>query len=120
MKYIDEVKAAVREYLKENASEAWENGITHQDADEIADILWNEDSVTGNASGSYTFSRHRAMENVMSDMDTVVDALQDFGVEDGEIAKHFIQEDWEWFDVTARCYVLNQAICEVIEESKEA
>ena len=35
-----------------------------------------------------------------------------------DIGKHFISQDWEWFDVTIRCYLLGQAIAEVLEEMR--
>ena len=95
----------------------------YNDIDDIRtglyDDLWIDDSVTGNASGSYTFNREEAKENVLADMDTVIEALKEFCIEAETIAEKFLAEDWEYFDVTARCYVLGAAIDEALEEREE-
>ena len=120
MKYIESVKQAVNEYLADN--EYFINMADFQDADDFSewlnDRLWTEDSVTGNASGSYFCNSYRAKEAVLEDMDTVREALQEFGTPAEEIGERFLNEDWEWLDVTARCYVLGQAISEYIEENE--
>ena len=76
----------------------------------LNDELWTCDSVTGNASGSYTFNAYKAKEFVFSDQDTVSESLREFCVDAETIAEKFLNQDWEYFDVTARCYVLGQAI----------
>ena len=76
----------------------------------LNDELWTCDRVTGNASGSYTFSRCEAKEFVFADPDTVSEALREFCVDAETIAEKFLSQNWEYFDVTARCYVLGQAI----------
>ena len=89
--------------------------------EELNDLLWTDDSVTGNGSGSYTFDRAKAQEYVMADIETVQEALREFCVEADTIAKKFLESDWEYFDVTARCYVLSMGISEVLDEiEKEA
>lgn len=72
--------------------------------------------MTGNASGSYTFNSYRAMECVTADMDTVADALREFCVDAAEIGERFIRGDWEYFDVTTRCYLLGSAISSALDE----
>lgn len=91
-----------------------------QDIEEhLNDNLWIDDSITGNGSGSYTFNREEAKEKVLADIDTVREALEEFGTDAETIAEKFLDEDWEYFDVTARCYVLGQAIGEVLDEIEE-
>lgn len=122
--YLNQVKADVERWIEENEDFTFdiENG-NFTDVDDIRehlnDTLWAEDSVTGNASGSYTFNRAEAKDYVMNDYETVVEALKEFGTPAEEIAKRFLAEDFEYFDVTARCYVLGQAIEEVLEEIEE-
>lgn len=87
--------------------------------DELNDDLWIDDSVTGNASGSYTCNSSEAKEYVIANMEDCIEALREFCVESEEIAKHFLNEDWEWFDVTIRCYLLGQAICEAMDKLEE-
>lgn len=81
----------------------------------LNDELWTCDSVTGNASGSYTFNAYKAKEYVFSDPDTVSEALKEFCVEAETIADKFLTQDWEYFDVTTRCYVLGQAIEDALD-----
>lgn len=81
----------------------------------LNDELWTCDSVTGNGSGSYTFNAYKAMEYVFADPDTVTESLEEFCVEAKTIADKFLSQDWEYFDVTARCYVLRQAIEDALD-----
>lgn len=122
--YFEAVKAAVEQWIEDNMD--LEHGIEcgqFEDLDDIEiylnDTLWTEDSVTGNASGSYTFNRAEAKEFVLADIDTVREALEEFGTDAGTIAEKFLAEDWEYFDVTARCYILGQAITEVLDDIKD-
>ena len=125
--YLEQVKADIENYLDNTTYFDLENMILENDFEDVDDIreylndtLWIEDSVTGNASGSYTFNREEAKENVLADMDTVREALTEFCVTAEEIGERFLNEDWEYLDVTARCYVLGQAIEEYLEENAEA
>ena len=121
--YFEAVKEDVKEYIRNNYS-AEEINRDFEDKDDfiesLNDTLWIEDSVTGNGSGSYTFSRAKAKEYVFADIETVAEALKEFCVEAGTISEKFLHEDWEYFDVTARCYCLYSAIAEVVEEIAEA
>lgn len=122
MKYIEEVKEAVNQYMEDN--EYYINLADYNDIDDFRDDMYDKmfvsDSVTGNGSGSYTFSSYEARENVLADMDTVREALEEFGVSAEEIGEKFLNEEWEYLDVTARCYVLGEAIGEWFEENEEA
>lgn len=117
--YNEAVKADVIDYIKENYSDdelAEKLEAKDSFADELNDTLWVEDSVTGNASGSYTFNTWKAKEYVFDDTETVQEALKEFCVDAETVAEKFLDEDWEYFDVTARCYVLSSAIYEALEE----
>ena len=124
MGYLENVKTDVTAWIEDNMD--LENDIMngeYNSTDDIAeylnDTLWIEDSVTGNASGSYTFNSYEAKEYVLDDPDTVREALREFCVDSETIAEKFLDGEWEYLDVTARCYVLWQAICEVTEEYEE-
>lgn len=113
--YLDAIKADVKEYINSN--------IDFQDfedidelRDKLNDDLFIEDSVTGNASGSYTFNSYRAKEYVMDGMDDLLNAISDFGMDAKEVGEKFLNEEWEYFDVTIRCYLLGQAIDEVLDD----
>lgn len=120
MKYFEQVKKDIENWINDNGDYYFNIEDYRGDRDGfeefLNDELWTADDVTGNASGSYTFNREEAKQYVLEDMDTVAEALQEFCTSAEEIAKHFISEDWEWFDVTARCFVLGSAIYEVCED----
>lgn len=122
--YLNETIANVKEYIEYNM-DLEHDIITGQfeDRDEIEEYLnetlWTDDSITGNASGSYTFNREEAKEKVLADIDTVREAFEMFDTDAQTIAEKFLNEDWEYIDVTARCYILGQAIAEVLDELEE-
>lgn len=120
--YYNAMNEDIRDYIRENYTEE-EIREKLEDRDEweteLNDDLWTEDSVTGNASGSYTFNRWKARENVIGNLDLLSETLHEFG-EDGEtIARLFLNEEWENFDVKIRCYILGSVIYQVLDEIEE-
>ena len=124
MTYLEQIKVDIMEAIKSEYSmdeimEKMKDRDSFQE--ELDELLWTDDAVTGNGSGSYTFDRSKAQEFVLADIETVQEALREFCVEADTIAKKFLESDWEYFDVTARCYVLGMGISEVLDEiEKEA
>lgn len=111
--YIEAVTEDAAQYIRDNyTAEEITEAMTDRDefAEKLNDEMWIADEVTGNGSGSYTFNCAKAREYVLADIDTVREALREFCVEAEMIAEKFLGENWEYFDVTARCYVLGQAI----------
>lgn len=113
--YLEELKSDVRNYIKEVASDYMDCEDIDELRDELYDNLWSEDSVTGNGSGSYTFNREKAKEYVSDNLDLMVEAYKDLDsieslVDDLEAL------DFETIDVTIRCYMLSQALDEVLED----
>jgi len=105
---VDDMKVAFSDY-------DWDSTDREDLAIEMQDKFWVDDSITGNASGSYTCNSGVAKEYVCDNMDLCKDALLEFCVEPEDIADHFLNEDWEYFDVTIRCYLLSQAIKEFLD-----
>lgn len=87
--------------------------------EELNDALWIDDSVTGNASGSYTFNSAAARDYVLENDDICREALTEFGCDAESIAEHFLSGDWEYFDVTIRCYLLGQVLDSLIDDLTE-
>lgn len=90
-------------------------------SEELNDNLWTADSVTGNGSGSYTFCRATARDYILSDSENVAllrEALIEFCVDSDTIAEKFLWGEWEYFDVTIRCYLLGGVITDVLEGFK--
>lgn len=110
--YYEVVKNDIKEYIKENDIDVTSEDF---DRDDLCDHLWVDDSVTGNGSGSYTFSTWKAEENLCHNWDLLKEALEDFGETDVNI----LEKGAEWCDVTIRCYLLGQCMDEVIDEIEE-
>ena len=123
--YYDAMKEDIKNYIAENytAEELNEKMLDFDDfSEELNDDLWTVDSVTGNGSGSYTFNRATAKDYILSDsenVDLLREALKEFCVEADTIAEKFLSEEWEYFDVTIRCYILGGVINDVLEDLKK-
>lgn len=111
--YLEAITEDVREYVK-NEIEYLDFGSLKELESQLNEDLFNDDSITGNASGSYTFNVWEAEENLCHNMDLLKEACDEFGCNIGEL----VEKGAESCDVTIRCYLLSQAIAEVIEEIK--
>lgn len=112
--YLENVTNDAKQAILENLDN-WD--FTDREAlEEVSnDNLWVDDSVTGNGSGSYTFSTWQAEENLCHNMDELEDACNEFGQDIGEVVK----QGAEYCDVTIRCYLLGQAISAALDELEE-
>ena len=118
--YLEAVTNDAKTAILENM-DMWERHNREELEENANDWLWTADEVTGNGSGSYTFNREAAKEYVTrSDdgMDTLRDAVREFDCEH-EAFSAFMEENWEYLDVTIRCYLLSQAISAAIDELEE-
>ena len=112
--YLENVTNDAKQAILENLK-YW-NFTNREELEEVAnDELWCNDAVTGNASGSYTFSTWQAEENLCHNMDELEEACDEFGQDIGEAVK----QGAEYCDVTIRCYLLGQAISAAIDELEE-
>lgn len=102
--YLSAVESDVREYIENNV-----NFHDYSDLDEMKEDLneklFVEDSVTGNASGSYTFNAWKAEEYLCHNLDLLAEANEEFGG-----SSDILSDGAEMCDVTIRCYLLGQAI----------
>lgn len=116
--YNEAVKNDVLDYIRNEV-----NFSEFEDLEELEqslnDDLWTVDSVTGNASGSYTFNRYQAQEYVMDNIELLNEACEEFGTNTETVGEKFLNEEFEWMDVTIRCYLLAQAIREALEEVED-
>lgn len=101
-------KEAVKDDIIEALNEYKDCDCFERDFDKMYELLWMEDSVTGNASGSYTFSRWQAEENLCHNRYLLKDALDYFGYDT-------ILEESESCDVIIRCYLLGELLDEVLQ-----
>lgn len=109
--YLESVKEDVRNYIEENKIVVTSSN-REEVEQELNDTLFVNDSVTGNASGSYTFSTWQAEENISHNFELLTEALTEFGYND----LSYLKNGAEACDVTIRCYLLGQAISEVLDE----
>ena len=111
--YMEARTEGIREYIKNEVTLS-----DYSDRDELEEhlneTLWIEDSVTGNASGSYTFSTYQAEEYICHNLDLLTEAVKEFGCDE-----NVLEKGAEWCDVTIRCYLLGQAIAEVLDDLEE-
>lgn len=102
--YLSAVESDVREYIENNV-----NFHDYSDLDkmkeDLNEKLFVEDSVTGNASGSYTFNNWKAEEYLCHNLDLLAEANDAFGG-----SSDILSDGAEMCDVTIRCYLLWQAI----------
>ena len=112
--YLEAVTADAKTAILENM-DMWEWHNREELEENANDWLWTVDEVTGNGSGSYTFSTWQAEENLCHNMDELEDACDEFGQDIGEAVKHGA----EYCDVTIRCYLLGQAISAALDELEE-
>lgn len=113
--YLEAIKEDIREYIREEVNLADWIGNKNGLEEHLNDVLWVEDSVTGNTSGSYTFNNWQAEENLVHNWDILEEALEEFGC----TSTNVIKKGAEWCDVTIRCYLLGQAIYAVLEELED-
>ena len=111
-----------REAVKDDVLEYINNEINFEDFDTLEEleehlneVLFTEDSVTGNASGSYTFSTYEAEENICHNMDLLQEALSEFRDTEALV----MDFDAEKADVTIRCYLLGECIAAALEEIED-
>ena len=107
--YREAIKEDIRNYIKCNIASP-----ESLDREILYDDLFIDDSVTGNGSGSYTFDTEKAREYVYGNEHLVKEAVKEFGCTPETLVEHFF--DYEWMDVTIRCYLLYECIERVVEE----
>lgn len=118
--YYESVKEDVENYIFDNYTkeEIKENlsysGSRNRWEEKLNDEMWTADSVTGNGSGSYTFNRYQAEENLCHNIDLLKEALGEFGCN-----IDYLEKGAEACDVTIRCYLLNSAINEILNDIEE-
>lgn len=111
--YLEAVTNDARDYIS-NEIDFKDFDSLNELRDHLNDVLWTCDSVTGNGSGSYTFSAYEAEENLCHNWWLLEEACNEFGCIEEAISK-----GPEYCDVTIRCYLLGQAIEKALEEIED-
>ena len=113
--YLEAMKSDIMDYIRNEVNTS-EFSNREELEESLNDDLWTVDSVTGNGSGSYTFSRAEAEEYVNDNGDLLREAISEFCIDSETVAEKFLDADYEYFDVTIRCYLLGQAISEALDD----
>lgn len=112
--YRENIKEDIIQYLTDN----WYDTTNHPDRQKLEEELYDElrieDSVTWNASGSYTFNTAEARENIEGNEDILEDVISEFWI---NMAKH--RNDYEYLDVSIRCYLLGECIHDALDEREQ-
>lgn len=111
--YMEAMKEDIKEYIN---NEVNLKDFTDRDdlEEKLNEDLWVNDSVTGNASGSYYCNSWKAEEAICHNLDLLGEAMSEFGCE-----ADLLEKGAEWADVTIRCYLLGQAIEKVLDDMEE-
>ena len=112
--YNEAIREDIREYIKNEMDlEEW-RGNRDGLEEKLNDDLWTVDSVTGNASGSYTFNTYKAEEYICHNLDLLAEACNELGG-----SMDVLKDGAEACDVTIRCYLLSGAISDVLDELED-
>lgn len=112
--YPQHVKEDIEDYINDELDTGTFGLLVQGDEDTIEDIrdtLFNEDSVTGNMSGSYTMNTRKAEENLIGNWDLLEEAINEF-----DIHVNPIKKGGEWCDSLIRCYLVDWCFTEAIKE----
>lgn len=110
--YLEEVKADVENYVRDEINlEIWEDDRELLEQ-KLNDDLFCEDVATGNASGSYYCNAYKAEEALAHNWDLLAEAMEEYGYS----AADMLRQGPEACDVVIRCYLLPQAISEVLDD----
>ena len=110
--YREQLKSDILDYIEENEIKV--TASNREDvAEQLRDELWANDSVTGNASGSYTCNAWAAEEYICHNLGLLKDALEEFGSNIADL------DSAEMCDVTIRCYLLGECIDAALDEVEE-
>ena len=112
--YIEHMTEDIKDAIRERYTPDEIRGQLDDDRDEFAqklnDDLWTDDSVTGNASGSYYCNAWRAEEAIAHNWDLIADMIDEFDAAD------ILRKGPEAIDVSIRCYLIGQAIDAALDE----
>ncbi len=109
--YLTAMKADIMEYIQDNNIDLYElgDGDRWRAEDNLVDMLWAEDCVTGNG-GMYYGSNEECKRYIIDNLDTFFSVMEEYDlVRINEITPQYI-------DCMIRTYYLHQAVYDVVNE----
>lgn len=116
--YLNAVIEDVKQAIDDNYNLNEYRGNREELENKLNDDLWIDDSVTGNASGSYYCNTWKAEESLAHNLDTLAEVASEWGIE--PTISDGYEHGAEWWDVTIRCFYLSQAIASVLDDIEES
>ena len=121
--YEEAVRSDIKDYILENYDR---NDLADFDDEDdfkdcLIDILVNEDSITGNASGSYYCNSYKAQEALNGNMDLLRGACEELDLSNEEVGERFLDGDFKYFDCIVRYHIVTctNVIEDVVDELLE-
>lgn len=114
--YLEAVKDDIREAINDNYN-LTDFADRCEAETSLYDDLWIDDSVTGNASGSYFCNTYKAEECLAHNLDLIETVANEFGCD--PVISSGYEHGAEWWDVSIRCYYLSQALAEILDEFED-
>ncbi|MCC4477876.1 hypothetical protein LMB76_06555 [Limosilactobacillus reuteri] len=79
--------------------------------EDVKDLIFDQDDITGNMSGSYTMNTRKAEENLVGNWDLLEEAINEF-----DLHVNPIEKGAEWCDSLIRCYLVDWCFTEALKE----
>ena len=116
--YPQHVKEDIKEFIEKRLESGTFGLLVQGDEDtieDVEDLLFTQDEITGNGSGSYTFNTLKAEENLTGNWDLLREAKDEL-----DPNTDLIEKGPEYCDVLIRCYLLDwcfrKALNEIVNE----
>lgn len=110
--YREETAENIRKWLEDNRENIPEEEKESEDTltEYLNDELRTEDSITWNGSWSYTFNSFKAKQYLEENEELLNETINEFCI---NMWEHW--NDYEYLDVSIRCFILSECINRVIE-----
>jgi len=115
--YRNAMKKDIADYIKENGIDLNQYDDRGKAYEALYDLLWTEDSVTGNGSCVYYIYTADAEAALSGNRDLLVEALEEFGNETESYKTAILNPSYA--DVVIRCYLLSSVLDEVLRAEWE-
>lgn len=118
--YPSHVKQDIKTFIEKRLDSGTFGLLVQGDEDtiqDVEDLMFDQDDVTGNGSGSYTFNTFKAEQNLMGNWDLLREAKEEL-----QPNVDLIKKGPEFCDVLIRCYLLdwcfNKALNDIVNDTE--
>ena len=118
--YPSHVKQDIKKFIEARLDNGTFGLLIQDDQDtieDVKDLLFNQDEITGNGSGSYTMNKMKAEQNLNGNWDLLKESRDELAHD-----VDLIERGPEFCDVLIRCYLLdwcfNKALSEIVKDKE--